>query len=103
MTARFHFIEIDVIIYFPESGNVGRDTGKYGVGYLDRKKICPAKSGRVNLEDVLEKCPNIKNGYPHSVGYFIASRQKYPPLSYVEMRKISNKSEIYQWMKELNL
>jgi hypothetical protein len=103
MTARFHFIEIDLIIYFPESGNSGREPGKYGVGYLDRNKICPAKSGRVDLDDVLEKCPNIKNRYPHTIGYFIASRVKYPPQSYKAMREVSNKSEIYRWMKELSL
>jgi len=103
MTVRFHFIDIDLIIYFPESWNAGRDPGKYGVGYLDRKKICPSKSGRVNLDDVLEKCPNIKNGYPHTIGYFIASRQKYPPKSYFEIRKISQKNEIIRWIEELGL
>jgi hypothetical protein len=103
MTARFHFIEIDLIIYFPETGNKSRNPEKYGVGYLDRKKVCPSKSGRIDLDDVLEKCPNIKNGYPHTIGYFIASRTTYPPKSYIETRKISQKSELFRWVVELGL
>ena len=103
MTDRLHFIEIDLIIYFPQTGNKGREIAKYGVPYLDRKKICTASSGRINLEDLLKKCPNIKNGYPHTVGYFEAERVKYPPKTYIQKKKISNVSELYQWIIDLGL
>ena len=103
MTDRLHFIENDLIIYFPQNGNEGREIPKYGVAYFDRKNVCPAHSGRIYLEDLLEKCPNIKNEYPHIIGYFNAERQKYPPNTYKQKKKITNASELYQWIKELGI
>jgi hypothetical protein len=35
---KFHFQEIDWVIYFPSHGNEGRKFAKYGVTFLDIKK-----------------------------------------------------------------
>ena len=105
MTDRFHFIEIDLIIFIPSRGNERRDIPHYGVSYYDRKKECTATQGKAFLKDVLKNCPKIGNGYPHTVGYFQAERVRYPLdiSKYIEIRKIQSDSAFYKWIEEVGL
>jgi hypothetical protein len=44
----FHFIELDWLIYFPQSGNRGKYVG-YSVLFSDRKNGTRQPENRVNL------------------------------------------------------
>ncbi|MDO8873417.1 MAG: hypothetical protein Q7V05_11920 [Methanoregula sp.] len=103
---RLYFYEIELVIYFPSHGNDdGRSIPKYGVRYRDLKNK-KGQSGRaINLEDVLA-LSIIKNGYPHTVCYFIAEvvgKFKYPPKKCLDLRTIQNEDDLYNWIKDLQL
>jgi len=103
-SSKFHFQEIDWIIYFPEFGNEGRLYVKYGVAFRDRRRSKTQPGIRINLEDVLEKS-EIKNNYPHTVGYYLYSSGKsrnWTP-TYLEILKISNVDEFFHFLKKLNI
>lgn len=101
---KFHFKEIDLVIYFPSTGNEGRIYSKYGVAYRDRRRGETQPGVRINLEDVLNK-PVIKNNYPHTVGYYLHSTGKgrnWTPI-YIETRKIYNINDFFNFLKDLNI
>jgi hypothetical protein len=102
ITNKFHFIEIDWIIYFPSIGNKGRNIVKYGVAYRDRinKKTQPGR--KINLSDVLKQ-DTIKNRYPHTVGLFYDKSGKginWKPR-YIENRIIRSENELLDWIKTI--
>jgi hypothetical protein len=104
MSSKLHLIEIDFIIYFPSFGNENRSVYKYGVVYRDRKNNKTQPGVRINLEDVLA-LPNIKNGFPHTIGFFTDASGKgktFLPI-YKDKRKISSETELIQWIKVLGL
>jgi len=104
LSARFHFQEIDSVIYFPSVGNEGRNYMKYGVAYRDRKRGVTQPGVRINLEDVLSK-PEIEENYPHTVGYYLASfgkGQKWTP-EYVETRTIANLEDFFKFLRDLGI
>jgi hypothetical protein len=99
---KFHFTEIDWFIYFPATGNQGRDIRKYGVAYRERIQSTTQQGPRINLEDVLV-LPIIQNGYPHTVGFFQVSTGKgnnWLP-NYIETRLIQNEEELLMWFLEI--
>lgn len=101
---KFHFQEIDWVIYFPSVGNEGRAYPKYGVAYRDRKSGLTQPGTRINLEDVVKK-PEIQENFPHTVGYFLHSYGKgknWRP-NYLEVRKIANLDEFYKFLQDLRI
>jgi len=101
---KFHFQEIDWVIYFPSIGNEGRPYSKYGVAYRDRRSGITQPGVRINLEDVM-KNPEIQEKYPHTVGYFLHASGKgrnWVP-KYLETRKISNLNEFYKFLADLHI
>ncbi|MEM2970101.1 MAG: hypothetical protein QXR63_04115 [Candidatus Bathyarchaeia archaeon] len=104
VSSKFHFQEIDWVIYFPRVGNEGRDYPKYGVAYRDRKIGLTQPGIRINLEEVVKK-PEIQENFPHTVGYFLHSSGKgknWLP-NYLEVRKIANLNEFYKFLKDLHI
>lgn len=101
---KFHFLEIDLIIYLPSHGNEGRSYSKYGVTYLDRKRG-RSQSGRiVVLKEALSR-PEIKKGYPHTVGFYLSSKgrgQSWKP-DYLRKKKVSGPRSFYNFLKTLSL
>jgi len=103
---RLYFFEIELVIYFPTQGNDdGRSIPKYGVRYRDLKNKKGQPGRAINLEDVFA-LSIIKNGYPHTVCYFIAEavvKTKYPPKKCLDRRTIQNEDNLYNWINELCL
>ena len=101
---KFHFKEIDWVIYVPSHGNEGRKYQKFGVNYRDRKKD-RSQSGRIiELKDTLLKSAISKN-YPHTVGFFLASKGRGPKWKpdYLRIKKIRSARGFYSFMKKLSL
>lgn len=101
---KFHFQEIDWIIYLPSHGNEGREPKKYGVTYLDRKKQKTQKGRMIELENALSRAAIAKK-YPHSVGFYLVSkgRGKTWEPDYLRSKKIRSKRGFYAFLKELGL
>jgi hypothetical protein len=101
---KFHFIEIDWLLFFPISGNEKRKYPKYGVAYRDRIRGVTQKGTRINLEEVLNE-PDIKEKYPHTVGHYIESTGKGPTFepSYINKRIIKDVKEFYNFLSELGV
>ena len=103
-SSKFHFQEIDWVIYFPSIGNEGRPYPKYGVAYRDREKGVTQPGVRINLEDVMKK-PEIRENYPHTVGYFLHSSgrgENWTP-KYLEIREVADLNEFFNFLSELNV
>jgi hypothetical protein len=101
---KFHFQEIDWVIYLPGHGNEGRDYEKYGVAYRDRRRGRSQTGRRVSLKDALSKS-EIRGKYPHTVGFFLASSGKgssWRP-DYLRVKKVRRIKEFYDFLKELSL
>lgn len=101
---KFHFTEIDWILYFPFAGNEGRDYPKYGVDYLNRKKGINQPGKKICLQEVLNE-PEIKENYPHKVSHYEESEGKgknFKP-SYKETRTISNEEEFFKFLSDLKI
>ena len=92
------------VIYFPSHGNDGREPQKYGVTYRDRKKGKSQTGRSIALQEVLKKT-TIKKKWPHSVGFFLASKGRgisWKP-DYLRTRKIKTEKAFYRLLKELSL
>lgn len=103
MTNKFHFIEINWIIYFPSKGNQGRKIENYGIAYRDRINKKTQQGPKINLSDVLAE-PIIKNAYPHHVALFQNSAGKgdnWKP-EYIEERTINSEKDLISWIKILH-
>ena len=101
---KFHFKEIDWVIYMPSHGNERRKPKKYGVTYLDRKKQKTQKGRMIELGDVLSSAAITKK-YPHSVGFYLTSkgRGKTWKPDYLRIKKIKNKRGFLEFLEELGL
>ena len=103
-SAKFHFQEINWVIYFPSVGNEGRDYSKYGVAYRDRRRGVSQLGVRINLEDVIRK-REIQENYPHTVGYYLNSSgkgQNWTP-QYLETRNVADLEEFLAFLGELEI
>lgn len=101
---KFHFQEINWVIYFPSVGNEGRDYLKYGVAYRDRRRGVSQPGVRINLKDVIRK-REIQENYPHTVGYYLDSfgkGQDWTP-KYLEIRTIANLDEFFRFLHDLKI
>ena len=102
-TKKFHFQEIDWIIYFPEHGNKGNYRG-YNVTFRDRKKGAPKQGKRIKVGKLLDK-PEIDRGYPHTIGFYRVSSGQgagFKP-QYLELRRISSVEDFWFFLNTLDL
>lgn len=99
---KYHFQEINWVIYFPSTGNEGRQILKYGIAYRDRENSRTQSGPRINLEDVL-RLPKIHDQYPHTVGYFHKSTGKgknWMPY-YITVKVISDEKHLLEWFYKI--
>jgi len=104
VSAKFHFQEINWVIYFPSVGNEGRAYSRYGVAYRDRTRGVSQPGVRINLEDVVRK-REIQENYPHTVGYYRNSSgkgQNWIP-QYMETRTIADLEELFTFLRDLRI
>jgi hypothetical protein len=99
---KFHFQEINKIIYFPPQGN----QGKYRTYQVQLKtpetanQNCPPTM----LGEFLDS-QEVENGYPHTVGYFKESTgesNSFKP-EYLELRKIYSVEEFWLFLNACNI
>lgn len=103
-SSKFHFQEIDWVIYFPSIGNEGRDYMKYGVAYRDRKRGVSQPGVRINLEEVMRQ-REIQENFPHTIRYYLDSSgkgQSWAP-KYLETRTIANLEEFFRFLDDLRI
>lgn len=102
-TKKFHFMEIDWLVYFPRYGNKGKYLN-YSVILIDRKKGTTQAGKLVKLEEVLEN-PEFEKRYPHTVGYYKESSGEganFKP-EYLEIRKIRAVEEFWLFLNALDI
>jgi hypothetical protein len=100
---KFHFMEVDLIVYFPKHGNKGKYIS-YTVMFIDRKKGTPQPGKHVTLEEILEN-PEFEKGYPHTVGYYKESSgegAEFKP-DYLEIRRISTVEDFWLFLNALDI
>ncbi len=100
---KFHFQEVDCLIYFSPNGNSGKYCN-YNVVLVDRKtgKAQPEKV--VKLGDFLDS-PEIEQKYPHTIGYFKVSsgeKENFKP-EYLELRVIRTVEEFWLFLNALDI
>ena len=101
--SKFHFEEIDWVIFFPNSGNEGRPYQRYGVAYRDRVRGISQPGVRINLDDVMIM-PSMRNNYPHTVHYYLDSigRGNNWRPQYLETRSIASLEKFFQFLNDLH-
>jgi hypothetical protein len=102
-TKKFHFIEMDWIVYFPKCGNKGKYIG-YSVILIDRKKDAGQPEKNVTLYEIFEN-PEFEKCYPHTVGYYKEASgegAEFKP-EYLEIRKICTAEEFWLFLNALDI
>jgi hypothetical protein len=102
--AKFHFQEIDWIIYFPNSGNNGREYVSYGVAFRNRKRNISQSGPRIYLREVINY-PELRDNYPHTVSLYFSATGKgksWQPV-YVQTRKIYNPIQFFNFLHDLQV
>jgi hypothetical protein len=102
-TKKFHFQEIDLVIYFPRHGNKGKYRD-YKVTFRNRKNGVTQPGKRIKLGEVLDK-PEIEQGYPHIVGFYKVSFGRganFKP-QYLELRKIATVEDLWFFLNALDI
>lgn len=100
---KFHFQEIDCLLYFPVQGNSGKYLG-YNVLFSDRKNMEKNSEELVKLGDVFER-PEVDQKFPHTVGYFkvsCGSGETFKP-EYLELRLIRSVEEFWLFLNSLDI
>ena len=102
-TKKFHFQEIDWILYFPRQGN-WRKYLNYSVMFKDRKRDRTRPAKRIKLGEVLDK-PEIEGNYPHTVGFYKVSSGKGASFKpeYLELRIIQTVEEFWMFLNALDI
>ena len=102
-TKNFHFIEMDLVVYFPKDGNKGKYLG-YIVMLIDRKKVAAESQKHVTLKEILEN-PRFEKSYPHTVGYYKESSGEGTEFTpdYLEIRKISSIEDFWLFLNALDI
>lgn len=94
VSIKFHFIQIDLVVYLPIVENKGKNQEDYLVTYRDRKSGQTQNKRRIKLQEVINQ-PKIRNNYPHLIGVYLDSsgRGKNWTPEYLITKKISNDQE----------
>ena len=102
-TKKFHFMEMDWLVYFPKDGNKGKYLG-YNVLLIDRKKVAAEPEKRITLQEILE-APEFEKNYPHTIGYYKEASgegAEFKP-AYLEIRRISAIEEFWLFLNALDI
>jgi hypothetical protein len=102
-TKKFHFKEIDWIVYFPRHGNKGKYLN-YDVMFRDRKSEVTQPAQKIKLGKILDR-PEIEGNYPHTVGFYKLSSGKganFKP-EYLELRRIQTVEEFWMFLNALDI
>jgi hypothetical protein len=102
-TKKFHFMEIDWLVYFPKGNNKGKYLN-YSVMLIDRKKGANQPERIVTVEEIVEK-PEFEKQYPHTVGFYKKSSgegAEFKP-EYLEIRRISTVEEFWLFLNALDI
>jgi hypothetical protein len=100
---KFHFMEIDLLVYFPRCGNKGKYLS-YNVILIDRKKGTSQSGKQVRLEELVEN-REFEKLYPHTVGFYKESSgegAEFKP-EYLEIRRINNVEEFWLFLNALDI
>jgi hypothetical protein len=102
VSIKFHFREIDWVIYLPIVENKGKNHTDYLVTYRNRKSGQTQNKRRIKLHEVIDK-PEICNSYPHSIGVYLDSsgRGKTWLPEYLLTKKLSNNQEFITLLNSL--
>jgi hypothetical protein len=102
-TKKFHFQEIDWVVYFPKYGNEGKYLN-YNVMFRDRKGRVTRAGKRIKLGEVLER-PEIERNYPHTVGFYKESSGKGADFKpeYLELRRIQCVEDLWMFLNSLDI
>ena len=100
---KFHFMEVDLLVYFPICGNKGKYLN-YDVIVIDRKKGTSQSKRLVKLGDILED-REFERLYPHTVGFYKESSGEGPESKpeYLEIRRINNIEELWLFLNALDV
>ncbi|HEX9261678.1 MAG TPA: hypothetical protein VF893_04040 [Candidatus Bathyarchaeia archaeon] len=99
---KFHFQELDWLIYFPDSGNKGKYLD-YTVIFKDRKRN-PKQEEYITLGRILGKS-EFENCFPHTVGFFKSSSGEdavFKP-DYMEIRIMRSLEDFWLFLNALNI
>ena len=100
---KFHFMEVDLLVYFPRCGNKGKYLN-YDVITVDRKKGRSQSGKLVKLREILED-REFERRYPHTVGFYKESsgeKAEFKP-EYLEIRRINNVEEFWLFLNALDI
>lgn len=98
----FHFQEMDWLISFPSTENIGGKYLYYSVEFTNRKK----KQGKsqIRLTEIVDS-PDFEC-FPHTVGYFkgaVEEKKDYSEFAYLEIRIIRSVEDFWKFLNDLNL
>ena len=102
-TKKFHFMEIDWLVYFPKYGNKGKYLN-YSVMLIDRKKGANQPGKLVKIEEIVEN-REFEKQYPHTVGFykeFSGEGAEFKP-EYLEIRRISTVEEFWLFLNAVDI
>ena len=102
VSIKFHFREIDWVVYLPIVENKGKNHKDYLVTFRNRRSGKTQNKRRINLHEVIDK-PEICNRYPHSIGIYLDSsgRGKTWVPEYLLTKKLSNNKEFLALLNSL--
>ena len=102
-TKKFHFMEMDLLVFFPKCGNKGKYLG-YTVMLVDRKKDASQPETNVTLKEILEN-PEFEKCYPHTVGYYKEAAEEGAEFKpeYLEIRKINAIEDFWLFLNSLDI
>ena len=102
VSIKFHFIQIDLVIYLPIAENKGKKQEDYLVTYRYRKSGQTQNKRRITLQEVINQ-PKICNNYPHLIGVYLDSSgrgENWIP-EYLITKEISNNQEFLSLLNSL--
>jgi hypothetical protein len=100
---KFHFQELDWLVYFPSQGNKGKYC-TYTVTLRERKKGTSPGETQTSLGELLEK-KEFDQNYPHTVGFykdFSGEGADFKP-QYLEIRIIRTAEEFWLFLNSLDI
>ena len=100
---KFHFQELNWLLYFPDSGNKGKYRD-YTVIFTDRTKKIAQEERCVALSELVDKV-DFEEHFPHTVGFFKNSSgegAEFKP-DYMEIRVIRCIDDFWLFLNALNI
>lgn len=102
VSIKYHFRNIDLVIYFPILENKGKIDSDYLVTFRNRKSGQTQIKRRISLKKVINM-PEIRDNYPHSIGVYLDStgRGKNWNPEYLITKNLSNNQEFLSLIENL--